>query len=90
MILFRFDRPQSSTLSDVGKALVKEINQASTTIDFALYGIRDQDEIHAALLEARKRGVKIRGIVDMDINEKNYYTSTPKLLSAFPEIKNRF
>ena len=87
---FRFDRPQSSTLSDVGKALVKEINRASTTIDFALYGIRDQDEIHAALLEARKRGVKIRGIVDMDINEKNYYTSTPKLLSAFPEIRTDF
>jgi len=86
----RFEKPQTLTLSEVGKALVQEILKATSSIDFALYGIRNQDEIYEALVKAKKRGVRIRGIVDKDVNDENYYTSTPKLLSAFPNIKTDY
>jgi len=86
----RFDKPQSSTSSKVGEALVKEISKATVSIAFALYGIRDQDIIHEALVKAEKRGVQIRGVVDKDTKDQNYYTSTPRLLAAFPNIKTDY
>lgn len=85
-----FDRPQSSTESDVGKALIKLLSEAKLSVDFALYGIRDQDAILESLIEAQKRGVKIRGIVDKDVTNQNYYTSTPALLQAFPDIRTDY
>jgi len=80
------DKPKHTTSSKVGVALVEQINLAKTHIDFALYGIRNQDEIYKALVNAKKRGVIIRGVIDKNIDDKNYYTSTPQLLAAFPDI----
>lgn len=80
------DKPEPTTLSKVGIPLVEQINRANKTIDFALYGLRNQDEIYNALIAAKKRGVVIRGIVDKDVENNNYYSSTPKLLNTFPKI----
>ena len=85
-----FDAPQHSTNSVTGKALVAEINKAHTSIDFAIYGMRDQNDIYEALVNAKGRGVEVRGIVDKDINDKNYYTSTNQLLSTFKNINTDF
>ena len=56
--------------------LLDWINAAESTIDFAIYGARDQTLILEALSAARARGVKVRGYVDRDRQGNNYYSST--------------
>ena len=41
-------------------ALLRAIDGASTSIDFAIYGLRGQDEVLAALVRAQARGVMVR------------------------------
>ena len=81
-----FSKPSNKSLSIAGKALVEKINESNRSIDFAIYGIRDQDEIIDALVLAKKRGVKIRGIVDKDIHDENYYSSTERLIKIIGSI----
>lgn len=58
------------------KALKNEISNSKYSIDFAIYGINNQSEILNELLNAQKRGVKIRYIVDYDKKKGNYYSDT--------------
>ena len=44
--------------------------------------MRGQEAIFDALIAAKQRGVVIRGIVDKDLNNQNYYPDTDKLISA--------
>lgn len=74
--------PEPSCGSDLCSTLLKEINSATQTIDFAIYGMRGQEAIFDALIAAKQRGVVIRGIVDKDTNNQNYYPDTDKLISA--------
>jgi phosphatidylserine/phosphatidylglycerophosphate/cardiolipin synthase-like enzyme len=85
-----FERPQSATQSEVGIALLNLLNGAKDTIDFAIFGLRDQDDILNALINAKKRGVSIRGVVDKDTDNQNYYTSTSDLLKVFPDIETDY
>ena len=78
------NKPSLSSHSKIGKGLLKIINGSNYSIDFAIYGLRGQPEIIEALLKAENRGVKIRGVVDKDIHDNNYYTDTIKLINAFP------
>ena len=71
-----FQNPSHSVRTKAGKILVKEINNAQKSIDFAFYGLSGQDEILNALINAQKRGVVIRGIVDKNIENKNDYSGT--------------
>lgn len=48
--------------------LLNLINKAKVSIDFAIYGIRNQRAIFAALVSAKNRGVRIRGLVDTHNN----------------------
>ena len=59
--------------------LKQEINNAESSIDFAIYGINNQPEIVNALIQAQKRGVKIRWVCDYDNGNINYYPDTEKL-----------
>lgn len=70
------------------KSLVKLIDSATATIDFAIYGMRNQTEVLQALERAKARGVKIRGIVDRDRNGKNYYSSTEKLVETIGDVRD--
>ena len=56
--------------------LLDWIHAAESTIDFAIYGARDQTLILEALSAAQARGVKVRGYVDRDRQGTNYYSST--------------
>ena len=76
--------------SSIGLPLLELINNAKSSIDFAIYGIRGQDEILEALINAEKRGVLIRGLVDKDLDNKNYYSSTTKLINQFQNIKSDY
>lgn len=58
------------------------IEGAKTSIDMAFYGFRNQSDLLAALEAAKKRGVVVRGVVDMDANDVNYYSSTTQWMAA--------
>ena len=77
--LYKFDytktlKPNSHCNTDVCKLIVKEINNAASTIDIAIYGYEDIPAITNALKNAKARGVEIRFVFDESSNpEKTYY-----------------
>ena len=71
-----FSKPSSKVRTEAGKILVEKINNAQKSIDFAFYGLSKQDEILNALINAQNRGVKVRGIVDKNVDNKNDYSGT--------------
>lgn len=83
-------KPAKSGDGEAINALLKLINDAQENIDFAIYGISNEDEIFQALISAQNRGVKIRGIVDMDNEKKNPYKDTYDLLKHLTNIKTDY
>lgn len=83
-------RPAPLDKCDVGlcTSLLGLIEGAQETIDFAIYGMRDQSQILSALKAAKARGVEIRGIVDRDMEGKNYYTSTEELVGVIGDVRS--
>lgn len=77
--------PSNKCFTTVCKSLINEINKAKTTIDFAIYGIDGQPEITKALINAQKRGVKIRWIYDTDKNGATIYKES---ISLAKSLKN--
>ena len=71
-----FQKPSKEIRTEAGKALVEIINNAQKSIDFAFYGLSGQNEILNALINAKKRGVIVRGIIDKNIENKNDYSGT--------------
>lgn len=80
-----YQQPSNNTRTEAGKELINLINSANKTIDFAFYGLSHQDEIVNALISAQKRGIKVRGIVDMNIYDRNDYSETLTNLTKFKE-----
>lgn len=78
--------PTESCTTSACKDLKKEINNAKTSIDFAVYGINNQPEITEALKNAAIRGVKIRWVCDFDKKNNNYYPDTEKLKKFLPDF----
>lgn len=74
--LNEIEKPSSSCNNSACKDLKNLIDSATQTIDFAIYGIDRQPEIADALLNAQKRGVKLRWVIDFDKKEENYYKDT--------------
>jgi len=79
--------PSKNINSPFGKKLLELINNAKYEIDFAIYGLRRQNQILQALIKAQKRGVIINGVVDSDTKNHNYYSDT-KLLYKYFNIKS--
>lgn len=69
-------------------ALLQLIEDAQTSIDFAIYGLRGQPQILAALEAAKARGVRIRGIVDRDVAGDNYYVDTDAMARALGSVRD--
>lgn len=67
-------------------SLLSLLKGAKTSIDFAFYGFRNQSELFEAMKAARGRGVEIRGVVDMDVKNVNYYESTASWQREFPNV----
>jgi phosphatidylserine/phosphatidylglycerophosphate/cardiolipin synthase-like enzyme len=65
-------------------ALATAINNATTSIDFSIYGMRETQEILDALTSAVDRGVTVRGVVDSDSSGFHYYKDTQKLIDSLP------
>ena len=81
-----FQRPQRGCHNDNCAVVVNLINNAKSTIKFAIYGYSGEKEILEAINNAEKRGVKVYGIVDMDIKGHNVYPETPILLNNVKNI----
>lgn len=57
-------------------SLEQRIREAERSLDFAFYGFREQPELLEALVEAQRRGVAIRGVVDREVDGTNAYADT--------------
>ena len=85
-----YSSPNSSCESDICKELLLLIENAEDSINFAVYGLRGQKDILNALIDAKNRGVKIRGLIDKDIKGKSYYSGTYLLEENFQSIKSDY
>jgi phosphatidylserine/phosphatidylglycerophosphate/cardiolipin synthase-like enzyme len=83
-------KPINACTTEACLVLLNEINNAKESIDFAIYGIGNQDAIFNALINAKNRGVELRGVTD--INEKgiNIYKDTDALMQKLGTIKNDY
>ncbi|MCA9492380.1 MAG: DUF1669 domain-containing protein [Myxococcales bacterium] len=86
------DRPAPLDTCDVPlcSSLLQMIQGATKTIDFAFYGFRNQTALYEAMKAAQARGVVVRGVVDMDAKNANYYASTATWMEAFPQVKTDY
>ena len=82
--------PQNECKTSACKALLYNIDNAKESIDFAIYGIAEQDRIFNALVNAQKRGVKIRWVTDLTENKENIYFDTYKLMQLIPSFKTDY
>lgn len=80
------EAPMDECAAEHCRALLEIIDGAESTIDFALYGMRDQNDILRALVRAKERGVDIRGVIDRDASGGNYYSSTESLVGAIGAV----
>jgi hypothetical protein len=72
----------------VCQVLLQLIEGSKTSIDFAIYGIRGQQDIFDALLKAQARGVQVRGYIDRTLDGENYYADTDALVKALGTVKD--
>lgn len=84
------DFPINKCVSDACKTLLYNIDHAEESIDFAIYGIREQPEIFNALLQAQSRGVKVRWVTDLTERGINIYGDTYKLMRELPLYNTDF
>jgi len=85
-----FDVPADQCDSSLCRSIIELIKNAEETIDFAIYGSRSQTEILEALLQARDRGVMVRGYFDKDANNENYYRSTDTWIREIGDIRDDY
>ncbi len=85
-----YEGPSNTCNTKICIALKKEIDNAQTSIDFAVYGFREQDDILSALKAAKERGVKVRGVVDMDFKNENIYSDTDMFIDELGDIKSDY
>ena len=77
-------KPLKTCNTNACETLLNEINNAQKSIDFALYGLKNQQEIISALINAKSRGVKIRFVCDFAKNKKDNYEDIEELKKHFP------
>ncbi len=72
------------------QTLLSLIEESKESIDFAIYGYRNQEKILIALENAKNRGVLIRGILDKDIYNKSQYSETYILEELLKNTKSDY
>lgn len=76
--------PESSCNRPMCQELVGFIDAATTSIDFAIYGVRNQSRVISALAAAQARGVRVRGAVDSENSDCSQfaYPNTVDLIDS--------
>lgn len=85
----KYKKPNSKCETLFCKRLIKEINSAKESIDVALYGFGEQEEIFQALKNAKERGIKIRALADFSENNKNNYSMNEKFINEFDAVVDK-
>ena len=89
-----FIEPNYSTLpsklmkTKAGDEILNSIKNAEKSIYFALYGVSGQDELLNALMNAKNRGVEIKGIFDSDDIGESIYDDFSKYLIKFDIVSD--
>ena len=86
----RFATPGDRCEAPICVRLLELIQGAQSSIDFAVYGMRNQTQLLEALVAAQARGVVVRGVVDRNRDRENYYTSTDLWVSQLKNIRDDF
>jgi len=81
-------RPSNLPKTQACRAILDNINKAQNSIDFALYGLDAQPDILKALIEAKKRGVTVRGVVDSKPDNSYVYKDTAELNAEFGTVSD--
>ena len=84
----QYERPGDRCAAEHCARLLTLINSAERTIDFAVYGARNQTQILEAILDAQQRGIQVRGLVDRDAAGHNYYTSTDEWVRRIGSVSS--
>lgn len=84
----KYSRPSKKVRTAAAQALLYNINNAKSSVDIALYGVENQQDIYNALLNARKRGVKVRAVVDSNPNKPDTYYDTKRLRKDFNAVSD--
>lgn len=71
----------------MANALIAAIDNATTSIDFAVYGFNGSEEIIAALIAAKNRSVDVRGVVDSYASGGYPYRSTQQVVDAIVTVE---
>lgn len=87
---YKYKRPSAKSRTKAAKALITEIQNAKESIYFAIYGIAEQPDIEKALINAKRRGVEVKGVVDMTQDNKNIYSGTEKFIESLGNIHNDY
>ena len=87
---FQFEVPADRCNSEACIALVELIDNARRSVDFAIYGSRDQSKVLSALKAAQERGVAVRGYVDKDTKNESYYSSTDMWMRELVSVRDDF
>ena len=84
-------KPDNTCSSQVCKTILKEINNAKSSIDAAIYGWDKVPAIETAFANAVKRGVTLRLVYDETTKGASYYPDTQNLVAlsyAYNNDKN--
>ncbi|MEN0067706.1 MAG: phospholipase D-like domain-containing protein [Myxococcota bacterium] len=75
--------PRDACEARVCTSLREVIDGATQTLDLAFYGFRQQTALFEAVTRAKKRGVRVRLVIDRTIDGSNYYTDSETWVNAF-------
>lgn len=81
-------KPDRNCTTSICQEFLTNINNSRKSIDMAIYGYSSVHKIEEALLNALKRGVKIRFVYDVDAKGINIYPDTLKLIQYIPNNIN--
>lgn len=77
----KYKKPANYARTSAAQQLLNDLRNAKSSIEFAIYGIGQQPEIFDALIIAKNNGISVRGVTDMDKDNKNEYSDTKKLIN---------
>ena len=85
---FQFDAPNPRCSTALCTSLKELIDGAQSSIDFALYGLQGQKAVLQSLIDAKRRGVVIRGVVDGDVDGRSSYRDTHLLRQHLGAVRD--
>lgn len=81
-------KPDRKGNTEICDELVKQMNNAKSSIDIAIYGYDKVPRIETAIKNAIARGVKVRLVYDIDARNSNIYADTMYFVNLIKNATN--